>query len=252
MTFLTKDLVLLAQNSPEYDGYVIFEVWSLDAKAVLGRCKLPLPADKYLPWFISHPASNHSGQSPTKHARLFVPDPRIEILGIIFRSTPAELGMEIQTVTVALSIHLFTQKFASLTKKAIEENVKDIPVFEWNDWGPPVTRWLPSTIRGNIGIRTAFGARMLAIFIEPLPEGDAGIPMVYTTLLDFNPRPIARGSVDDDTNDYSLRVYDEEDEWAAGNISVTSGLPYRAWFSNRRCSYSSFFLDGNTIIGSWV
>ncbi|KIM25668.1 hypothetical protein M408DRAFT_331028 [Serendipita vermifera MAFF 305830] len=250
VAFLTKDLIILAQNTPYYDGFMTFEIWSLEQGVCLGRCKLPLPANDYRPGFISHPASVHSGYSPTKHARLFVPDPNVEILAIIFRSTPSEQITRDETITVALSIPLFIRKFMELTKSEEKPDANDIPILEWDDWGPSVTRWLPDGIHGNVGIRTAFGSRMLAVLIIPAEQNPNGFAWTSIVLFDFNPRPISRGAVADETSNYDLEVTDYATEWVSGDIKVLSSLPYRAWFSNRRCRFSSFFLDGNTIIGS--
>lgn len=253
MAFLTKDLVVLSHARPDGDGLVEFDVWSLKAGRLLYRCKLPLLAAEYLPRFLTHPASNHSGRSPTKHAKIFIPDPAVEILGIIFKSIPAEPAIPSESVTVALSIHLFVQKCQELATDHITEDLKydAAPVFDWEQWGPPTTRWLPNSVHGEVGGRSTFGSRMLAALVAPV-EGGNGAHRIHTMMLDFNPRPIARGTQEADTDDYIVRFLDRESTLEVGGISIVSALPCRMWISSLWYGYLSLFLDGNTIVGRLV
>jgi hypothetical protein len=172
VSFLTKDLIILAHEPTNGDLHMEFHVWSLDAGRLLYRCKLPFPAGQYRPYFLTHPASNHSGRSPTNHAKIFMPDPTVEILGILFSSIPVP-GVQSETATVALSIPLLIQKCQEAAAGDTSEvSNGEALVLEWEQWGPPVMRWLPKSIFGNVGVRSTFGSRMLAVAIAPVLEGD--------------------------------------------------------------------------------
>jgi hypothetical protein len=253
VAFLTKDLVVLAHDATNGDLYMEFNVWSLAAGRPLYRCKLPFPVGQYRPCFLTHPASKHSGRSPTRHAKIFIPDPTVEILGMEFHSIPVVPGAQSETVTVALSIHLFIQKCQEVaTSDTSEVSQGNAVVLEWEQWGPSVMRWFPKNVFGNVGVRTTFGSRMLALRVATVWEGGMWINRVCTMVMDFNPRPILRGAQDVVTDDYEMHIINYENKWEAGDISVTSALPCRVWISMKESRYLSLFLDGNTVIGRLV
>jgi len=248
LAFLTKDLVVLAQHNTDDGGPITFDVWSLDEGRVLYRCQWPLSAEEYRPRFLTHPASHHHGNSPTKQAKMFVPDPAVEILGIVFRSIGTDPGLPNEVFTVVLSIDLFLQKCEQLAASAeSSQHGGVVPVFEWELWGPSVTRWLPHHIHGGVGVRSTFGSRMLAISVATLQHGNTWVNRFYVTMLDFNPRPILRGAEEGSKDGYRLRVFFRGEVWAWEDVSMGAALPCRVWTSKRSCPYSSLFLDGNTI-----
>jgi len=181
-----------------------------------------------------------------------MPDPAVEILGIVFRLIGTEPGLPNVVFTVVLSIDLFLQKCEQLASAESSQSDDVVPVFEWEQWGPSVTRWLPHYIYGAVGGRSTFGSRMLAIFVKTVRQGNAFVNSSHVMMLDFNPRPIFRGAQEDTTDDYHLQVFSRGEVWAWEDVSMGVALPCRAWVSQRPCTYWGLFLDANTIAGRQV
>jgi len=144
LSFLTKDLIILTSSSLSVDGDVTLEVRSLVSGTPVFRFKLPLLASTYTIQFIKRPASRQGLGCPTSYAKLFLPDPRVDILGMVveFRKDP----MTSQRLAV-LSIHQFLHRFQDIMDDVAEDGNDDlilkneIPPSEWEQWGPPVTIW---------------------------------------------------------------------------------------------------------------
>ena len=213
------------------------------------RCEFPLPWASFNTQFQKHPVSSHGTDCPTLHAKLFLPDPSLSILPIVFNPGG---GLGLKEFTVVLSVHAFLRKckaLAATTIKSIPSNTEVmVPILNWDDWGPDVTRWLPPEIHGEYGSRIVSGPRMLAL----LREGDEESGLFHSILLDFNPRAIHRGAPNNIDDEFVLTVVDGETESSLVGSSIKSRLPYRAWTSNRKYPYRNTSLEAHTIIGRLV
>ena len=228
---------------------ITFRVQSLSDKAVDFCCEFPLPWAFFDIQFQKHPVSNQSADCPTHHAKMFLPDPSLSILPIVFKPVG---GLGVKQFTVVLSVHAFLRKCKALAVSTIKSIPDDaevvVPVLKWDEWGPDVTRWLPPEIHGEYGSRMVSGPRMLALLREDNGQGGSS----HTILLDFNPRTIHRGVPKDVSDEYVLTVVDSETESSPVGSSVKSRLAYRAWTSNLKYPYRNASLEAHTIIGRLV
>lgn len=224
------------------------EVKSLPDGNTLCHCQLPVPSGRFTLRFQKHPSAKTGPNfSRLRFGALYTSDPRIEIFSIVFYTAPATSP---EFFTVVLSIRLFLRACFSLVGRNSRQE-SDIPILLWEHWGPEVTRWLPLDFHGEYGSRNASGSRLIAHYMEETQDQGR---VLHNSVLDFNPRPIrpavqSRGELEDE---YIFEVFNQEDEWTYGGMSVKSSLPFRAWVSSRRCDYSNLFLDGSTIIGRRV
>jgi len=243
VAFLTKDLIILPSSSIQGHGFITFEVRSLQAGLPVFRCQFPLLKRAYNPHFLKHPVSNHGPHCPTRYAKVFLPDPRVSILPILFEPIG---GSPTVQFTVVLSVNRFMNRCRSILDKSVNQSV---PLIPWDQWGPAVTRWLPPDILGHYGSRMVWGSRMLALLRTEIPHGIR----FRTVLMDFNPRAMHRVRTSEEDDDgFTLRVTDQETVWAFSNIRVTSCLPYRAWTSTLDHRYRNLSLEANTIVGRLV
>jgi hypothetical protein len=232
ITFLSRDEVLILFNGEEDYGTAL-AVYSLSLQQIICICQLPCT----LPFraiFLKRPESRFGDKCPSSTAKILVPDPWVNILGINFK---LEEGPSSPWVCVILSLHKFQNMCNSLLEKYPGRDR-----FDWEEWGPTVTRWFPSQQIGSTGSRCIFGSRMVV-------WGSAGLPDPRPSsciLLDFNPRPILRDTA------YG-RVVTQETVWEDKDVGlvVKSSLPYRV-FTAPRLSGFDFRFDGNTIMSKWV
>jgi len=224
LAFLTEDLVVIASNSVSDKGKVTFEVRCLKTSVPLFRCKFPLLDSVYTVQFLKHPASNHGPSCPTQLAKMFVPDPTIGVLGILISVTD---GSSSAPILVVLSVHQFLRK-CLVSKGATTGNNGDasrkrkpdskIPIFPWVKWGLHVTRWFFPEIHGECGSRTVYGARMLAILGKNRDS--------YYMLLDFNPRPIRRGTQRIyGADEFKQDIVERETRMGICDLTISSSLP---------------------------
>jgi len=257
---------MLIQPSGLKAEHVTLEVRSLGEGGVRYRCKMPVPSTSFFPRFLKKPATHRAANCPTRLAKLFIPDPTLDILGIVFHSS----AFTMQSFTVVLGVYPFLRKCQQLVDTADAATTSPpphhphggpslVPVFEWEAWGPTVTRWLPFNHHGEYGSRMMHGSRLLVILFRSgsLPAGMA------TMLLDFNPRPIRRGwrppnGNDDPPNALSTpeasqyELVDNPRNWVGYGKVVSSSLPYRAMISPLNHRYLNLFMDANTIVGRLV
>lgn len=157
ITFLTKDFLVLAIPVATENGTTLLEVRPFEGGKASYRCELPISWRDCSVRFLGHPCSKQGVNCPTRYAKLFIPDPSLDILAIVLKASESRYSR-----TVVLSIDLFLRKCQHLvTSNHTEEHVT--PTFEWDLWGPAVTRWLPDNFLGEFGIRTVYGARMVTI-----------------------------------------------------------------------------------------
>jgi hypothetical protein len=250
LAFLTKGLVVLAKPS-ELDGRdICLEVRSLGDREVQYICKMPRLAYRFHTRFLKRPASNQGANCPTQFSKMFLSDPVLNILAMVFyyRDAPSP------TFTVVLAIHPFLRKCQQLADEpdilaGILPSMEECPVFEWGDWGPSVTRWLPTDVHAEYGSRMLYGSKMLAIYFKHID----GNTRVFTAILDFNPRAIRRSLRDTEGQGFPVTIVDKESEWVAySTTAVSSALPYRMFVSDQVQRYLNLFMDSNTIVGRLV
>jgi hypothetical protein len=226
-----------------------FRVQSLSDTAVDFHCEFPIPWQFFNTQFQKHPISDHGADCPTRHSKMFLPDPSLSILPIVFKPI---WGMGLKEFTVVLSVHAFLRKCKALTittAKSIPSDAKvTAPVLKWDEWGPDVTRCLPPEIHGGYGSRMVSGPRMLALLCRGDQEGGPS----HNILLDFNPRALYRGVPKDVNDEFVLTIVDGETESNQFGSSVKSRLAYRAWTSNLKYRYRNVSLEAHTIIGRLV
>lgn len=250
IAFLTKDLIILLPNHLPNESALTLEVRSLELSCTLYRCELPLWATRHSLQFIKRSSSNHGRNCPTRHAKLFVPDPRVDILGIL--ATPIEGTPEEGRCTIILSIPIFLRVCHKLLGSITSHSTfKEAVVFPWSQWGPNTTRWIANAVLWSYML---YGSRILAT-IEP-PSGWAGIIPQYSVLMDFNPRPIRRGSIGENHNETLFSTAREESQYNVPGIeqeglpdtSVTSTLPLRMWEIELEDLKRGRILEANSII----
>lgn len=247
MAFLTKDLLIVCQqHHPIMGGDIIFEIWSLVEGRPLCIFELPVSAKGFSMRFLKHPSSNNGRNCPTRYSKLFVPDPTIGILPISFAAVNSQ---DLESFTIVLSVHLFIRKFQSLMAP-IRTSRGAVVIFNWEQWGPSVTRWLPLEVRGYCGSRTVDGSRMLASLVRL--RDFTGELADYNMLLDFNPRPIRRNVLEQCGDHVLISTVDYETGWHAYGRGVTSSLPYRAWVSTSPSPYLNLNFEANTILARLV
>jgi hypothetical protein len=190
--------------------------------------------------FLTHP--QYGATSPATQARLFRPDPAVEVLPIDIQLN----GGRGPSFFVVLSLHLFAKKCDELRR-----NRPDQHVFDWPEWGPNVSRLLPPDQLSNTGFRSTFGSRMLAVGnLSKERLGTQVVALERLILLDFNPRPIRRGAQSHIGGRYHVLVEKEPTGWSYPQLSLKtySSLPVRAFVSNQTVEYLDIHLDGSTMI----
>jgi hypothetical protein len=190
--------------------------------------------------FLTHP--QYGATSPAAQARLFRPDPAVEVLPIDIQLN----GLQGPSFFVVLSLHLFAKKCDELRR-----NHPDQHVFDWPEWGPSVSRLLPPDQLRNTGFRSTFGSRMLAVGNLSNERLDTQVvPFERLILLDFNPRPIRRGAQSHIRGRCHVLVEKELTEWSCPQLSLKmySSLPVRAFVSHQMVEYLDIHLDGSTMI----
>ncbi|KAG8805797.1 hypothetical protein FRC17_005326, partial [Serendipita sp. 399] len=243
LAFASKDTVILMLNEEEGVGPVL-GVYSLPESRLLFRCLLPFHARAMIALFLTNPASHFGDICPATHAKRFIADPEVRIIGMIFRtwSNNEMYGARFETHLAALSVQRLLRNCARHSPRSGEVTL------QWNDWGPSVTRWLPSTNFTYVGFRSTFGSRMLAVMTDPKHPGIAN----SLAVLDFNPRPILRGYRDRDTEHYVTKVLPRSSEFKMRDTGtmIESHLPARVTALPGTIPFQSAFMDGTTFIGS--
>ncbi|KIM26196.1 hypothetical protein M408DRAFT_330754 [Serendipita vermifera MAFF 305830] len=237
VTFLNKDLLILAIPVTTQQDTTLLEVRSMKGGNVWYRCELPISWRDCSVRFLGRPCSNQGANCPTRYAKLFVPDPTLDVLGIVLKHSENQ-----HSTTVVLSIDLFLRKCQGLMLLPEDTENYAMPTFEWDKWGPDVTRWLPDNLPREFAYRTVYGARMVAIIFD-------GHRDYYNALLDFNPRTVHRSAVEENGDGYKPTVQTTETEVRIGGRAIKSRLPYRLCPSRLEKRYWNMSLEANTIVG---
>jgi hypothetical protein len=236
--FVSRDCVLLLLNVENDSDSVALELFSLTEGRRLRQFNFPFIKPVLLALLMTHPVSHYGDDCPASRAKMFIPDPDLEIVGILFH-TEVNNG---HSYIVAVSInHLF--KFDTNE------------IIEWSRWGPTTTRWLSPSRFTHAGFRSTFGSRMVT------RERVYNITDLWVasniTVFDFNPRPIRRHEDATNSTAQPHRIVMDETRWDAwleplSEVAITSTLPFRAFCSDGPTDYLNVFLDSNTMIGRTV
>ncbi|PVG03790.1 hypothetical protein CPB86DRAFT_778901 [Serendipita vermifera] len=242
IAFLSRDEVLLLFNGEEDYGTAL-AVYSLKRQQIICKCRFPYQ----LPFrvlFLKRPESLFGDNCHSSAAKLLTPDPLVNILGINFKleEGPASLWS-----CVVLSLDRFQNMYKSLLESCTGRDS-----FDWEEWGPTVTRWLPKQYSNPTGNRSIFGSRMIA-WGPPNSLDAQSDSSSCLVLLDFNPRPIQRDITFESGRTSHGIVIHEETTWEDEQVGlkVKSSLPYRVFTAPHFPSGFDFRFDGSTIIGKW-
>jgi hypothetical protein len=242
VAFLSRDAALLLFNREEGHETSI-AIYSFQVQGIIVECRFPFSDIALQASFLTRPDSRFGDKCPSSIAKSLLPDPEVNILAMTF-----QLEDNAQHACCVLSVKRFTQLCGSLLKKyPVRE------VFDWEEWGPTVTRWLPYQGIMATGNRNIFGSRMVAVGPPGLLHEESHANSCLM-LLDFNPRPIKRGAKTSFNGDSHEIVIDQETTWnyPHNGTVIRSSLPYRAFATSWYPHCSSFKFDGSTIIGRGV
>jgi hypothetical protein len=243
LAFLSRDEALILFNG-EDGRKTSIAVYSFPLQRIICECRLPFSDLPFKAAFLTRPESRFGDNCPSSIAKYLLPDQELNILGMTFRIE--EHGNNL--CVVVLSVQQFRLKYQSLLKKYPKRNT-----FEWEEWGPTVTRLLPYDRIHSTGYRNIFGSRLLVWgWSDSLhPDSYSGTSLI---LLDFNPRPIKRGATNKLTGGSYEIVITGESSWQEPRTQkvIKSSLPYRAFTTPWLPRCFSFRFDGSTIIGKGV
>jgi hypothetical protein len=241
IAFLSKEEVLLLFNDEE-ENVTSIAVYSLLQQQAFGKCHFPFPDRAFQAEFLTRPESLFGEHCPST-TRSIVPDPELNIITVSIRIE--ELRPALFCV---ISVQRFLQVYNSLLGRS-----QDRDKFEWAEWGPEITRWLPYASLEPTGSRNSFGSLMLAWGSAYLLDSET-----YTgpniVLLDFNPWPIKRGATTKLEEQCHQIVIQEETQWIhprTGTV-LKSRLPYRAFVRPWLPPCYGFRFDGSTVVGRRV
>jgi hypothetical protein len=180
---------------------------------------------------------------PSSVTKRTIPDSELNILPVIF-----QLEQFTQRRCCVISLQRFLRAYRSLL-----EISQGRQVFEWDEWGPNITRWLPLSALQVTGDRSTFGFMMLArgsgFRLHPHSYVD-----VTLFMLDFNPRPIRRGATTNIGEESHQIVFKEESQWEhpqTGKL-IKSSLPYRVFVGSWLPRYLGLRFDGSTLVARKV
>ncbi|PVG03803.1 hypothetical protein CPB86DRAFT_306959 [Serendipita vermifera] len=242
LAFLSKEEALLLFNG-QGDHRTSISVYSFSLQRIICECQLPFPYIPYRAVFLTRPESRLGEKRPTFIAKSLLPDPDLNIIGMNFQVNPQDND----SYVVVMSLQGFSQIYKALLDKYPHRHT-----FEWEEWGPTVTRWLPYGRIMSTGYRNIFGSRFL---VEGYPDSLHHDSYNHLTLLllDFNPRPIRRGvttSVSGGSQAHRIVIEEETTtQLACCDKVIKSSLPFRAFTTPWRPSCFNFQFDGSTIIG---
>jgi len=236
-TFISGDYALLLLNGENNSDSVVLELFSLTEGRRLRQFNFPFRVPVQLALLMKPPMSHYGDNCPSSRAKMFIPDPDLDIVQLLFHT--------------ACSNYVVVISIKRLFKCHMNEEASDTPI-EWSHWGPTTTSWLPPGRNSDTVSRSTFGSRMVAR--ERMRSITGHWIANSVTLFDFNPRPIRRKGDTTNSKARPRRVVVDETKpstWLEplSEIPIDSTLPFRAFCSDTPTRYLSFLLDSNTIIG---
>ncbi|CAG8719020.1 15036_t:CDS:2, partial [Acaulospora colombiana] len=242
MTFLSRDEALLLFNGEEDHGTTL-AVYSFSRQQIICKCRFPFQFP-FRVLFLKRPESRFGDKRQSSSAKLLIPDPSVDILGVNFK---LEEDPTSSWSCIVLSLHRFQNMYKSLLEKHPGRDV-----FDWEEWGPSVTRWLPQQSITPIGNRSIFGSRMIAWGLPTASDTDSGLSSCLL-LLDFNPGPIYHDTALEREGKSRGTIVREETIWEDSQVGlkVKSSLPYRVFTAPHIPLGFDFRFDGSTIMAKW-
>jgi hypothetical protein len=241
---LSRDEVLLLFNGEDGGDKASLGVYSIPLQRIVCHCRFPFVQLPSTGSFLTKPESRFGDKDPFSMAKMMVPDPLLAIIGISFSLGRADPD----GCSIILSVDAFRKAYLSLL-----ENQAGRDVFEWEEWGPATTRWLPPSKISPAGIRVICGPRILvrgwASALVDEASNEFGL-----MILDFNPRPIRQGATQKLEGTYQSLVIDHETEWKDpdSDLKVTSRLPFRAFIGKGYSRANFYRFDGSTVVSRMV
>jgi hypothetical protein len=239
LAFLSDEAALVLFDGFD-DSPPAFGICSFTTGEITHTFALPLPRGAvYRARLLTHPG--YGTASPATQARLAQPDPALDIIvaDFLLRFTRSEASL------VVISVDLFLRKF-----KSLKQSLPGVRQYAWQDWGPDVTRWLPSGELANSGFRSTFSSKMLVRSIPKPSRQENWGPPGNLILLDFNPRPILRGAQNEETEHCRVVVFRERSVWHTDYAQrpIETSLPFRAFIGKRAVEYNDIHLEGSTMV----
>lgn len=143
--------MLLLYNGENNTETITLDLYSLSQSKSVRQFKFPFSRPVLLALLMTHPTSHYGDKCPASLAKMFVPDPDLEIIGILLH-TERDNG---HTYLVAVSIRQLLQ---------LHQKESDVETtLEWSSWGQACTRWLPPNTFAQAGFRSTFSSRMVTL-----------------------------------------------------------------------------------------
>jgi hypothetical protein len=242
ISFLSRDEALLLFNGEEGRN-VSIGVYSFSLQRIVCECRFPFLQPVLQAAFLTRPESRFGEKCPSSIAKCLLPDPEVNVLAMIFYT-----GTDGGPACCVLSLQKFYHMYNFLLEQYPGRNT-----FDWEEWGPSVTRWLPYQNIYFFRNRSTFGSRVLA-WGHPSSLHESSRDTISLILLDFNPRPIKRGATTDVEGESHQIIITDESSWyfERDQIQITSSLPYRAFTSPWILRYAYLRFDGSTILATGV
>ncbi|CAG8754713.1 1750_t:CDS:2, partial [Acaulospora colombiana] len=235
--FLTKDKLLLMFNGEEEVPKFTFAIYSIERQDVLGRFRLPIK-EANSGEFFTRPPSTYGDKCLSTQVKRFLTDESLDIL-------PVELYLNDMPPNPCFFVLSVTKLLRAMER--LRESNPDRLTFEWDEWGPDITRFLPFQRMSPPSSRPTFGSRMAVFYTHESEE-----PLLSNrkiAILDFNPRPIKRRKVEE-TRAENIVIVDYETEWKGPQDDpvIKSRLPYRILRKDWLADGDDCHLEANTMI----
>jgi hypothetical protein len=235
-------MLLLVEDDTDTLRTVSLVVHSLDRNETLYSCKLPIDIfnkQVYGAGFSTKPESRFADYRHMSPSTMFKTDPALMTICVSFR-----LAGDPEYICIVLAVRPFLKMCKNLRRDHPNRNQ-----FEWEEWGPSVTSWLPCPAINVPGYRCTSGPRIL--MSGDLSKIFHGLEVqLGLVLLDFNPRPIKRGGGTQQNQNTAFAMFDKGLDWKSNqNAAIKTTLPFRAFGEwALRQDYNNFHFEGNTII----
>ncbi|CAG8766716.1 3181_t:CDS:1, partial [Acaulospora colombiana] len=242
--FLSREeMLLLVEEDKDVSRTVALVIYSLTRGEKLCSCKLPVEIFNkpiYGAGFSTKPESRLTDRRHMSPSTMFKTDPALAMICVSFR-----LAGNPEFICIVLAVGPFRRICNDLLKTHPNRDQ-----FDWDEWGPSVTSWIPCPAINVPGYRCTSGPRILMSGELSVFFKECNDPLGLI-LMDFNPRPIKRHNSSQQTKDSDVVEFAEGLEWTHRDIDFTikTTLPFRAFGGKSLpCDYSNFHFEGNTII----
>ncbi|PVG03807.1 hypothetical protein CPB86DRAFT_307100 [Serendipita vermifera] len=244
LAFLSREeMLLLVEEDNDISKTVALVVHSLTRGEKLYTCKLPVEIFNktiYGAGFSTKPESQLADYRHMSPSTMFKTDPALTMICVSFR-----LAGNPEFVCIVLAVGPFRKICNGLLTTHPNRDQ-----FDWEEWGPSVTSWIPCPPINVPGYRCTSGPRILMSGELSIFFKDFNDPLGLI-LMDFNPRPIRRCISSQQNEDSTVVEFAEGLEWKHpdSDYTIKSTLPFRAFGGKSLpVDYSNFHFEGNTII----